>query len=275
MKQFNSVRAAGALSAMAASQLAFQPEAAAQAPAAVQLGGQGNWYQLVSNPAGPTHWPFDSARTAALAQGAHLLTFASVAEAEQLHALLQVQGVIESSAVWVGLYQDRSAPDYVEPNGGWRWVDGTTLTFNPWLGSEPTNACGGQQFIPQDWGAWVRLSTLSGRIDDLGNPAPTCPDQIWIAAFEWSADCDSDGIVDYGQILRGERPDANANGVPDGCECFADLNSDGYVQGADLGLVLAAWGAAPAGTAADINRDGAVDGTDLGLLLATWGACGG
>jgi len=64
-------------------------------------------------------------------------------------------------------------------------------------------------------------------------------------------------------------------GVSNARCCFADLNSDGYVQGADLGLVLAAWGAAPAGTAADINRDGAVDGNDLGLLLAAWGACGG
>ena len=56
--------------------------------------------------------------------------------------------------------------------------------------------------------------------------------------------------------------------------CFADLNSDGYVQGADLGLMLSSWGTAPAGTAADVNRDGAVDGNDLGLLLATWGPCG-
>jgi hypothetical protein len=63
--------------------------------------------------------------------------------------------------------------------------------------------------------------------------------------------------------------------VPDGCECIADLNSDGVVQGADLGLMLAAWGSVPAGVAADNNRDGAVDGNDLGLMLAGWGPCGG
>ena len=56
--------------------------------------------------------------------------------------------------------------------------------------------------------------------------------------------------------------------------CIADLNADGYIQGADLGLMLSSWGTAPAGTAADVNRDGAVDGNDLGLLLATWGPCG-
>jgi hypothetical protein len=91
---------------------------------------------------------------------------------------------------------------------------------------------------------------------------------------EWSADCDGDGMVDFGQILRGDRPDLNANGVPDGCECYADLNADGVVQGADLGIMLASWGSVPAGVSADINRDGAVDGTDLGLLLSGWGPCG-
>jgi hypothetical protein len=35
---------------------------------------------------------------------------------------------------------------------------------------------------------------------------------------EWSADCDGDGEVDYGQILRGEIADLNGNGVPDVCE---------------------------------------------------------
>jgi hypothetical protein len=35
---------------------------------------------------------------------------------------------------------------------------------------------------------------------------------------EWSADCNSDGIVDYGQILRGELADDNDNNIPDVCE---------------------------------------------------------
>jgi hypothetical protein len=38
------------------------------------------------------------------------------------------------------------------------------------------------------------------------------------AIIEWSADCNGDGIVDYGQILDGTFEDANENGVPDCCE---------------------------------------------------------
>lgn len=48
----------------------------------------------------------------------------------------------------------------------------------------------------------------------------------------------------------------------------ADLNGDGVVDGADLGLLLAAWDTSD--PAADLNGDGNVDGADLGLLLASW-----
>ena len=97
--------------------------------------------------------------------------------------------------------------------------------------------------------------------------------------IEWSADCNNDGIVDYGQILQGQLADTNANGVPDSCEsptcADADLFPTGTVNGADLGAMLSQWGEAPAGTASDLNRDGAVDGTDLGILLSFWGPCEG
>lgn len=49
----------------------------------------------------------------------------------------------------------------------------------------------------------------------------------------------------------------------------ADLNGDGHVDGADLGILLGSWG--QSGVAADINHDGHVDGADLGVLLGSWG----
>jgi hypothetical protein len=60
--------------------------------------------------------------------------------------------------------------------------------------------------------------------------------------------------------------------APTAPPCPADLNGDGAVNGADLGLMLGAWGACP-GCAADLNADGVVNGADLGLLLGSWGAC--
>jgi len=49
-----------------------------------------------------------------------------------------------------------------------------------------------------------------------------------------------------------------------------DLNGDGVVDGADLGLLLGAWGQ-EGPTLADLNGDGVVDGADLGTLLGGWG----
>lgn len=57
----------------------------------------------------------------------------------------------------------------------------------------------------------------------------------------------------------------------DDVPCPADLNGDGMVGGADLGLLLAAWGTAD--PAADLDGSGSIDGGDLGLLLSAWGLC--
>ncbi len=52
-----------------------------------------------------------------------------------------------------------------------------------------------------------------------------------------------------------------------------DINGDGAVDGADLGLLLGAWGncASCASCAADLNGNCVVDGADLGILLGNWG----
>jgi hypothetical protein len=47
-----------------------------------------------------------------------------------------------------------------------------------------------------------------------------------------------------------------------------DVNGDGLVDGADVGLLLSAYGTSDAG--ADVNGDGIVDGADLGIVLANW-----
>jgi len=46
-----------------------------------------------------------------------------------------------------------------------------------------------------------------------------------------------------------------------------DLNGDGCVDSADLGILLGAWGT-PGG---DINGDGTTDAADMGILLGNWG----
>ena len=54
-------------------------------------------------------------------------------------------------------------------------------------------------------------------------------------------------------------------------ETPGDLNNDGIVNGADLGILLALWGPITCGADGDLNNDCKVDGADLGVLLANWG----
>ena len=59
--------------------------------------------------------------------------------------------------------------------------------------------------------------------------------------------------------------------LPAAGSCSADLDGNGFVNGADLTELLAVWGSS--GTRADLNCDGWVDGQDLTVMLASWGYC--
>jgi formylglycine-generating enzyme required for sulfatase activity len=80
-------------------------------------------------------------------------------------------------------------------------------------------------------------------------------------------DCDANGTPDTCDI-DGGAPDIDADGVLDSCEqAFGDLNLDGIISGADLALVLTAWGTSGA---ADFDGNGSVDGADLSFILSRW-----
>jgi hypothetical protein len=128
-------------------------------------------------------------------------------------------------------------------------------------------------------GTWSASFTASSAVD-----ATLCPNGTWIELrVEYiganGADCDANAELDSCQIAAGTVPDTNHNGVIDTCEspatsCPGDLNLDGAVSGADLGILLGAWGPATPETAnADLDADGTVNGADLGALLGAWGPC--
>jgi len=107
--------------------------------------------------------------------------------------------------------------------------------------------------------------------DGVANEADNCP----AIANPGQADCDQDGLGDACELAAGA-VDVNHDGVPDTCQCLADIDLDAVVGGADLALLLGAWGGdAKAAALADVDDDGQVDATDLSLLLAAWGPCGG
>ncbi len=55
----------------------------------------------------------------------------------------------------------------------------------------------------------------------------------------------------------------------------ADLDRNRVIDGADLSIMMAAWGEHPIlHHRADLNSDRVVDGIDFGILLAHWGPHG-
>jgi hypothetical protein len=121
----------------------------------------------------------------------------------------------------------------------------------------------------------IALLVPKSAVDIRSHPKVSCHNDTHFVFLSIDAlDCNGDGIVDYGQILDGTLADVNGNGVPDICECIADLNNDAVVNGADLGVLLGFWGQPPSlYPPADINGDGLIDGVDLGILLSSWGTC--
>lgn len=84
-------------------------------------------------------------------------------------------------------------------------------------------------------------------------------------------DCNENGVPDSWEVVAGLATDADGDGEPDECRCPGDINGDGIVDGADIGLLLVQWNTSDA--AVDLNGDEVIDGADIGILLLHWGTC--
>jgi len=111
----------------------------------------------------------------------------------------------------------------------------------------------------------IRTQRISGwTIDGIGADDPYAWQLSEVGDAQESFVSASGDIGNPGTlILR----DPKKPGIP------GDLDGDGVVNGADLGILLNAWGDCPSkgDCPADINGDGVVDGADLGVLLNNWG----
>ncbi|MFZ9691758.1 MAG: FG-GAP-like repeat-containing protein [Phycisphaerales bacterium] len=101
--------------------------------------------------------------------------------------------------------------------------------------------------------AWVGNSLWRGVLPEF----PPCSEVVyWVIAEDLAGNAGQSKAVAY--VSPGE-----CGGNP------ADLDGDGSVGGADLAIVLAAWGSK--GGPADLDGDGTVGGADLAMVLAAWG----
>ena len=153
---------------------------------------------------------------------------------------------------------------------------GTTLRFSRWLGVERSEYDHAYVRVSNDGG--LSWSTI------YENSNTTFEDTSWtVEEFDLSAIADGEsdvrirftmGTTDGSVTFCGWNiDDVVVEATLPGGGSAADLNGDGVVNGADVGLLLAEWGPC-SGCPADLNGDGLVNGADFGLLLADWGGDG-
>lgn len=80
----------------------------------------------------------------------------------------------------------------------------------------------------------------------------------------------NDHILDSAVFIAHLRTGTGEEGTIPTDECEADLDGDGFVNGADLAILLGDWGQV---SGDDLDGLGVIDGADLAILLGAWGPC--
>jgi hypothetical protein len=115
------------------------------------------------------------------------------------------------------------------------------------------------------WEAYIVKFDADGSLD-WQETYSSGPGEDWAAEdIDLTADGGAIVAVDNGQFGFLKLAPFLVTGDP------SDLDGNGCVDGADLTILLAAWGSSD--QTADLNDDGVVNGNDLSILLAAWKAC--
>jgi hypothetical protein len=184
----------------AALALSLVPQAHAQDAVQwrVEDGGNGHWYRISAS---ATAWATAAANANSV--GAVLADIESEQEDVFIARLWTVAGLTDGA--WAGGYQTNES---CGPNCGWAWISGKAWSYTNWYTGEPNDFSGPE----------TRLELLPVNSAPKWYDAPDSTSYVRRSVLEWSADCNLDGIVDYGQCRDGTLPDFNGNNIPDCCE---------------------------------------------------------
>lgn len=159
--------------------------------------GTDHWYAYV-----PQFSTWQRHRDFALSIGADLVVIEDLAEHDW------IMGTFDAlfpycCGTWIGLYQDTQDPNYSEPAGAWKWVNGAPATDLPWWPGNLNN-----QFGVEHHGeilSWGEYNDEDGSTHD---------DSI-IECI--SIDCNENGVPDTYEIAKHPELDADFDGFLDAC----------------------------------------------------------
>ena len=229
------------------------------------------------------------------ANGAYNLTFTNTTQRQQpaLHAWKTFDPSVRLSNIDVPGDGRFAVAHTVKDNGNGTWryeyaiqninshrsgnsfsipvPNGVTITN---AGFKDIDYHSGDPYSPANW----TVSVSNGRITWTGADFAAAPNgnalrfatlyNFWFDASAGPADVVATlGLFRPGAAGAPNSMDTGIRGPAGQPTNPADLNSDGSVNGVDLGELLSQWGTK--GTA-DLNGDNWVDGIDLGILLGAW-----
>jgi len=138
---------------------------------------------------------------------------------------------------------------------------------------------GAAYLFDRSLGTWSQIAYLKAsnteESDQFGWDVAVAGDMVVVGApFEDSQAVGIDGFQGNDEFLGSQSGAAYAFLVDTAAPCPGDLSGDGQTNGADIALVLGAWGTSGApGIPGDANFDGLVNGADLAVVLGSWGSC--
>jgi hypothetical protein len=204
----------------------------------IEDGGNGHWYKIEYG-----NYTWQEAFDLATSVGGYLATLTS---AEENEWVWEYAANPEGWGAHLGGYQDLEAPDYTEPDGGWRWVTGEEWSFTNWPSNQPDNANGQEHwlhFYSSTSSVWndnsaghpnnfiIEFTALPGSA--LG---ACCLDGLCITIA--SADCEG-----HGGSWGGAHSSCTDFNCPENCP--ADVDGNGDVGVSDIMMIIASWGACP------------------------------
>ncbi|MDA0802466.1 MAG: M14 family zinc carboxypeptidase [Planctomycetota bacterium] len=148
--------------------------------------------------------------------------------------------------------------------------DGASVSFWMWYsnnrGSAPASDTFPIEISGDDGATWQPLETIPANgstnawvfksYEIASIASPTAAMRLRFRAQDLGSGSIVEAAIDDFQV--------SISGCP---SSEGDLNGDGSVNGADLALLLGAWGNSAAG---DLDGNGSTDGADLALLLGAW-----
>ena len=180
-------------------------------------------------------------------------------------AIVTSAGVMHCICMHVPVNKNGANPGayLVNVNGGDTYEPGEMVEVN-WLTDDDVSVSNVDLLLSTNGGASFDTVIASMTADD-GAFTWTVPDLFSDQAMIRVLARDGDGNT------GGDESDAvfTINGAP---ACPTDINGDGLIDTADLGIIIAAFGSHGAGLPSDLNGDMAVDTADLGILIAAFGS---